>query len=214
MLDLTTHRQSKAEEIANSISHGAAFLASVVAVPVLIIFSVRQGNTLGMVGACVFGGATILLYLTSSIYHALPRNRVKRAFRLLDHTAIFLMIAGTYTPFALGVLKGPWGWSILTAIWTLAIAGIILDANKWFGYPKLGTLVYLGMGWISLIAIKPLLTMVPVPGLFWLLGGGLFYTVGVLFFTAERVRFSHFIWHLFVIGGTVCHFFAVLWYAG
>ena len=213
-MNLTTHTQSKAEEIANSVSHGVAFIASVVAVPLLIVYSIQQGSTGGIVGASIFGGVTILLYLISSIYHALPRSRIKRVFQALDHVAIFLMIAGTYTPFTLGVLKGPWGWSILTVIWTLAIAGIVLDTNKWLGYPKLNTFMYLAMGWIILIAIKPMSLMVPVPGLAWLISGGLFYTVGVVFYTAEKVRYSHFIWHLFVVGGTTCHFFAVLWYAG
>ena len=213
-MNLTTHPQSKAEEIANSASHGVAFIASVVAVPLLIVYSIQQGSTGGIVGASIFGGVTILLYLISSIYHALPRSRIKRVFQALDHVAIFLMIAGTYTPFTLGVLKGPWGWSILTVIWTLAIAGIVLDTNKWLGYPKLNTFMYLAMGWIILIAIKPMSLMVPVPGLAWLISGGLFYTVGVVFYTAEKVRYSHFIRHLFVVGGTTCHFFAVLWYAG
>lgn len=200
--------------MANSISHGVAFIASVVAVPLLIVYSIQHGSTEGIVGASVFGGVTISLYLISSIYHALPRSRIKRAFQVLDHVAIFLMIAGTYTPFALGVLEGPWGWSILTVIWTLAIVGIVLDANKWLGYPKLSTLMYLAMGWISVIAIKPFFALVPVPGLLWLIGGGLFYTVGVVFYSTEKVRYNHFIWHLFVVGGTTCHFFAVLWYAG
>jgi len=214
-VQLEIHTPSKAEEIANSISHGlAAFIAAAMAVPILVIYSTQQGSIWTIVGASVFGGITILLYLVSTIYHALPKSRIKNVFQVLDHGAIFLMIAGTYTPFALGVLRGPWGWSILTVIWTLALAGIVLHTKQWLGYPKLSTFMYLAMGWISLLAIKPLYLMVPVPGLLWIIAGGFFYTVGVIFFKAEKIRYHHLIWHLFVIAGTTCHFFAVLWYSG
>jgi hemolysin III len=154
-----------------------------------------------------------MLYFTSTLYHALPVNRAKRVFRILDHVAIFLLIAGTYTPFTLGVLRGAWGWTLLGLVWGLALAGIVFKAVGGVRYPVLSTSVYLAMGWLALIAIKPFWHQVPLWGLLWLLAGGLAYTLGVAFFAATRVRYAHFVWHLFVIVGTVCHFIAVLRYA-
>jgi hemolysin III len=155
----------------------------------------------------------VLLYVASTLYHALPQNRAKRVFRALDHGAIFLLIAGTYTPFTLGVLRGTWGWTLLGLVWGLAIAGVILKAVGRLRYPVLSTCLYLGMGWLVLVAVRPLWLRVPPAGLLWLLAGGIAYTAGVAFFAARRLRYSHFVWHLFVLAGTACHFFAVLWYA-
>lgn len=201
--------QSRGEEIANSVSHGVGLLAAIVAAVVLVLTAAQQGGTARIVGASVFSAAMVLLYLTSTLYHALPRNRAKRVFQVLDHTAIFLMIAGTYTPFTLGVLRGTWGWTLFGLVWGLAIAGVVLAAAGGVWYPKLRTGLYLVMGWLILIAIKPLWLRVPPWGLFWLFAGGVAYTVGVVFYAAKRVRYSHFVWHLFVIAGTACHFIAV-----
>jgi len=154
-----------------------------------------------------------LLYLASTLYHALPGNRAKRVFQVLDHAAIFLLIAGTYTPFTLGVLHGTLGWTLFGLVWGLALAGVALTAAGGVRYPKLTTWLYLAMGWLILIAIKPLWLRMPSEGLFWLLGGGIAYTVGVAFYAAKRVRYFHFVWHLFVITGTACHFIAVLRFA-
>jgi hemolysin III len=166
------------------------------------------------VGASVFAATMLLLYLTSTLYHALPRNRAKSVFQVLDHGAIFLLIAGTYTPFTLGVLRGPWGWTLFGIVWGLAFAGVVLKAISGVRFPTLSTLLYLAMGWLALIAVKPLWLHVPAWGLFWLLAGGFAYTVGVFFFVVDdRFRYSHFIWHLFVVAGTACHFVAVLWYS-
>jgi hemolysin III len=156
----------------------------------------------------------VLLYLTSTLYHALPWNRAKRVFQVLDHAAIFLMIAGTYTPFTLGVLRGAWGWTLFGLVWCLALAGIVLTAAGGVRYPKLTTSLYLGMGWLILVAVKPLWLRMPPEGLFWLLAGGIAYTVGVVFYASRRLRYGHFVWHLFVIAGTACHFNAVLRFAG
>lgn len=154
-----------------------------------------------------------LLYLASTIYHALPENRAKRLFNVLDHSAIYLLIAGTYTPFALGALRGPWGWTLFGLVWGLALLGVGLKASKRLNRPAISTGLYLAMGWLVIIAVKPLLERVPEGGLWWLVAGGLAYTGGVVFFVFDnRWRYSHFIWHLFVLGGTACHFFAVLWY--
>ncbi len=212
---LTTRErpQSPGEEIANSISHGVGLVAALIAAPVLIVTATQHGGTAAIVGASVFTATMVLLYLSSTLYHALPRNKVKRVLRVLDHDAIFLLIAGTYTPFTLGVLRGAWGWTLFGLVWSLAVLGIVLKAVGGIRYPVLSTCLYLGMGWLILIAVRPLWLRVPLPGLLWLAAGGLAYTAGVAFFAAEQVRFSHFVWHLFVLAGTTCHFFAVLWYA-
>ena len=207
------HTQSPGEEIANSVSHGVGLLAALAASPVLVLSAVQDGGALRIAGASVFAAAMVLLYLTSTIYHALPRNRAKRVFQVLDHAAIFLMIAGTYTPFTLGVLHGPWGWTLFGLVWGLALAGVVLTAAGGVRYPKLTTGLYLAMGWLIVIAVKPLWLRMPSSGLFWLVAGGIAYTAGVVFYAAKRVSYSHFVWHLFVLAGTACHFIAVLRYA-
>ena len=206
--------QSFGEEIANSVSHGVALLATVAATPVLIIAAVQRGVAEGIVGASVFSATMVLMYLTSTLYHALPRNRAKQVFQFLDHGAIFLLIAGTYTPFTLGVLRGMWGWTLFGLVWSLALTGIVLKIVYVAWYQRFSTFLYLVMGWLVVIALKVLLLHVSTWGLIWLLSGGLAYTVGVVFFLVdERIRYSHFIWHLFVIAGTSCHFIAVLRYS-
>ena len=205
--------QSPREEFANSASHVVGLLAAVVAAPVLIEEAVRQGGATRLIGASVFVFTVGLVYLTSVVYHALPPNRAKRIFRMLDHGAIFLLIAGTYTPFTLGVLHGAWGWGLLGLVWSLALVGVVLKATSRAEYPRFSLGLYLVMGWAILIAIKPLSLLMPAEGIFWLLSGGIAYTAGVAFFAAKRVRYSHFVWHLFVLAGTACHFVAVLRYA-
>jgi len=212
-LALRERGQSLGEEIANSVSHGVGLLAAVAAAPILIVAAVWRGSAAGIVGASVFAATVVVLYSTSTLYHALPESRAKRVLRVLDHGAIFLLIAGTYTPFTLGVLRGAWGWTLFGLVWGLALVGVVLKAAGGVRYPVLSTSVYLAMGWLVLIAVKPLWDRVPMWGLFWLLAGGLAYTVGVAFFAAKRVRYGHFVWHLFVLVGTACHFIAVLRYA-
>jgi hemolysin III len=155
-----------------------------------------------------------LVYLASTVYHALPAGKAKRVFRVLDHSSIYLLIAGTYTPFTLGVLRGAWGWALFGTTWLLAAVGVALKASGGVARPVLSTSLYLIMGWVIVVAADPMLAKVPTAGLLWLLAGGLFYTLGVAFYaTDSRLRYGHAIWHLFVLGGTVCHYFAVLWYA-
>ena len=201
------------EEIANTISHGLGLLAAIVAAPILVFSAMRDGNVRFLIGVSVFGATMVLLYLASTLYHSLTHEAAKRLFRLIDHTAIFLLIAGTYTPFTLGVLRGPWGYSLLAAVWTLAIAGITLKMITRTRHSRISIALYVIMGWLAVIAIKPILLLVPLPGILLILAGGIAYTGGLAFFAAHRLRYNHFIWHLFVIAGTVCHFFAVLWYA-
>ncbi len=212
-LALRERTQTLGEEIANSVSHGIGLLAAVAAAPVLVLSAVQHDDAVRIVGASVFAATMVLLYLTSTLYHALPRNRAKRVFQVLDHAAIFLMIAGTYTPFTLGVLRGTWGWTLFGLVWGLALAGVVLTAAGGERYPKLRLCLYLAMGWLILIAVKPLWLRMPSWGLFWLFAGGIAYTVGVVFYAAKRVRYSHFVWHLFVMAGTACHFIAVLRFA-
>jgi len=204
---------SLGEEIANSVSHGVGLVAALVAAPFLVLAAARRGGAAGTVGATVFAGTVVLLYLASTLYHTLPRHKARRMFRVIDHSAIFLVIAGTYTPFTLGVLRGTWGWTLLGLVWSLAVLGVTLKTVGGIRYPRLSTTLYLGMGWLALIAIRPLWLRIPVSGWLWLVAGGLAYTAGVAFYAADRVRYGHFVWHLFVLIGTVCHFFAVLWYA-
>lgn len=216
MIDASTveeRPQSLGEEIANSVSHGTGFLAALIAFPVLLLNANRHGR-LAIVGAAVFAATMALLYLTSTLYHALARNRAKRVFQILDHGAIYLLIAGTYTPFTLGVLRGPWGWTLFGLIWALAVAGVVLKSVGGIGHPRLSTVLYVAMGWLILIAAKPLWNAMPAWGLFWLAAGGIAYTAGVAFYAADqRVKYAHFLWHLFVLAGTACHFIAVLRYA-
>jgi hemolysin III len=205
--------QSLGEEIANSLSHGLGFLATVAAFPVLVIAAQQRGDTAGIVGASVFATTMVLLYLASTLFHALPRCRAKRVFQILDHSAIYLLIAGTYTPFTLGVLRGDWGWTLFGLVWGMAIVGTALKALGGVRYTTLSTWTYLAMGWLVVIAAKTVWTLVPGWGLFWLIAGGAAYTAGAGFFMAERIRYFHFVWHLFVVAGTACHFIAVLRYA-
>lgn len=204
--------QTVGEEIANSISHAVGFLGALIALPALVVDAVPHGAA-AIVGAAVFAASMAFLYLTSTLYHALAPNRAKRVFQILDHGAIYLLIAGTYTPFTLGVLRGPWGWTLFGCIWALAGAGIVLKAVGGVRDPRLSTGLYLAMGWLILIAAKPLWHAMPGWGLFWLATGGAAYTAGVGFYAADRLRYAHFVWHLCVLAGTTCHVLAVLRYA-
>lgn len=205
--------QSLGEEIANSVSHGVGLVAAIAATPLLITHAAQRAGGAFLVGTSVFAATLVLLYLASTLYHALPRGQAKRVFQVIEHGAIFLLIAGTYTPFTLGVLRGAWGWTLFGLVWGLAALGVFLKAVRGVRYPALSLLLYLGMGWVIVVAIRPLWLAVPLAGLVWLLLGGLAYTVGAAFFAAERRRYCHFVWHLFVLAGTSCHFIAVWFYA-
>jgi hemolysin III len=201
------------EEIANSITHALGFLASVVGLPFLVDAAVTRGEPRHVVGATIFGGALVVMYAASMLYHAVQVPRAKRVLRVVDHTAIYLLIAGTYTPFTLGALYGPVGWSLLATVWTLAAFGIALKLTVGFRYPRLSLGVYLLMGWLAVLAVQPIVERVGTVGASWLLAGGLCYTAGVWFYVRDRLRYRHALWHVCVLGGSVCHFFAVLWHA-
>ncbi len=205
--------QSLGEEIANSVSHGVALLAAIVVVPFLFA-AVRNLGVANIVGAGVFAATMVLLYLVSTLYHALPPGRAKRVFLKLDHGAIYVFIAGSYTPFTLGVLGGAWGWTLFGLVWSLAVLGVTLKAFERLSHPWLSTGLYLVMGWLVLIAFVPLVERVPQPGVALLVAGGLAYTAGIVFFMLDsRLRYAHAVWHSFVVAGTAFHFFAVLSYA-
>lgn len=210
---MTERPQTLGEEIANSVSHGLALLAALAAAPVLIMAASRL-HAANIVGASVFAATMVFLYLASTLYHALPSGRAKRVFLKLDHGAIYLFIAGSYTPFALGALGGPWGWTLFGLVWAMAAFGVTLKAFDRLTHPWLSTGLYLLMGWLVLIAAVPLVERVPSTGLALLVAGGLAYTVGVVFFVLDsRLRYAHAVWHGFVAAGTGFHFFAVLRYA-
>lgn len=205
-------QQSLGEEIANSISHGVGFLLALAITPILIIAAIPNG-TIAIVGASIFGATMMILYISSTLYHAFPHSRTKRVFQIFDHGAIFLLIAGTYTPFTLSVLQGVWGWTLFGIVWSLAIFGVVLKSVGGAGTSKLSIGLYLGMGWLAVLAVKPLWNSLPGWGIFWLLAGGVMYTAGVVFFIYDhRIRYHHFVWHLFVLAGTVCHVVAILGY--
>ena len=204
--------QSSGEEIANSVSHGIGLLAALVATPFLVLAAAPHG-TMNIVGVSIFAATAAGLYLTSTVYHGLPHGRAKRVLRGLDHGAIYLLIAGTYTPFTLGVLRGGWGWTLLGVIWSLALAGLIFKTLVSFRYPRLSTATYLAMSWLVIFAVYPLIQRIPIEGLLWLLAGGLVYTGGIGFYAAKQMKYAHFIWHLCVLTGTACHFVAVIAYS-
>lgn len=206
--------QTLGEEIVNSLSHGLGLLLMIAALPVLVIHAVHRGTAADVIGAAVFGASACVLYLVSLLYHAVSQARAKDVLRILDHAAIYILIAGTYTPFTLGVLHGGWGWTLFGLVWGMALVGVMFKITMGMRFPRLSTFLYLAMGWIALIAIRPLWLHMPLAGLLWLLAGGAAYTLGVVFFVFdERLRYSHFVWHLFVLAGTACHFVAVLFYA-
>lgn len=214
LLAIPKRGQSQREEISNSISHGVGLVAALAGTPFLITHALRNGDVGFVVGASLFSVSMILLYLASTLYHAWPIGKAKRRFRIIEHSAIFILIAGTYTPLTLGVLRGAFGWTLFGVIWGLAIAGVTLKAFYKTAHPILSTGLYLLMGWLIVIAVVPLFAKMSTAGLFWLIAGGLSYTAGVAFFaTDSQLKYGHLIWHLFVIAGTTCHYFMVLWHA-
>lgn len=203
---------SVGEEIANALTHGAGVLLAVVALTLMIIMSVEHSDAARVISSIIYGSSLILLYSASTLYHSVQSPRIKRLFQLFDHCAIYILIAGTYTPFMLISLKGTWGYSLLIAVWSLTIFGIIFKAKFHDKYPKVSLFTYLAMGWLCVLVGGEMLTKIPTGGLLFLLAGGLAYTFGTIFFVLDRIPFNHAIWHLFVLGGSICHFFAIYHY--
>lgn len=205
--------QTLGEEIANAISHGLGALLAIAALPILVHAAALRGGAADVVAASVFAGTAILLYLVSTVYHALPPGRAKAWLNRMDHAAIYLFIAGSYMPFMLGVLYGAWGWAMFGVVWGAATLGVVAKLLNLLKHPLWSTGLYVALGWLALVAVVPLVRQIPADGLALLVAGGLSYTVGAVFFLLdERVRYAHFVWHLFVLGGSVCHFLAALWH--
>ena len=197
------------EEIANAVTHGLGAVASLAAGAVLITLASLAGDVWSIVGASIFVASLVMLYTASTLYHAIPWARAKARLRVFDHCAIYVLIAGTYTPFLLGPLRGPWGWSLFGVIWTLAVAGVVFKLFYTGRFKLVTTLVYLLMGWLVIVAVRPMMSSLPPSSLAWLVAGGLSYTAGTVFYLSKR-SYAHAVWHLFVLGGSVCHFVAVM----
>ncbi len=202
----------KLEEKINVITHAIGLLMSVSALTLLVVFASMKGTVWHIVSFSVYGASLVILYFASTVFHLTENQKVRNHLNIFDHAAIFLLIAGTYTPFALVTLHGPWGWTIFGIVWGLAVAGIILKLFYTGRYNLLSTIIYIVMGWIIVIAIKPLVEALPFDGLMWLLAGGLSYSVGAIFFLWDKMPYNHAIFHVFVVAGSACHFVAVFWY--
>jgi hemolysin III len=200
------------EETINALTHGLGALLSLGGLVVLVILASRHGDAWHIVSCSIYGATLVLLFASSTLYHSCRSERTKHICRIIDHSSIYLLIAGTYTPFVLVNLRGSWGWSLFGVIWGLALAGIVFQIFFVSRFRLVQVVIYLAMGWLVVIAFKPLLTRVPLPGMIWLLAGGLCYTAGVLFYLWKKLPFHHAVWHLFVLGGSVCHYFAILFY--
>lgn len=207
-----TQRYTLGEEIANSITHGVGAVMSIVGLVLLSVIAALRGDAWHQTAVAIFGGTLILLYTTSTLYHSLPGLKVKAVLRILDHAAIYLLIAGTYTPFTLVSLRGPWGWSIFGVVWGLALLGVIIEATPLRAYRAVGMTIYLSMGWVVLVAFKPLLGALPPGGIALLVAGGLVYTSGIAFYAWRGLRYHHTVWHLFVLTGSILHYLTVFFY--
>ena len=205
---------SLGEEIAHSVTHGVGIVLSIAGLTVLVAFAALRGDAWHVVSCSVFGATLVLAYTASTVYHAIPGTfaRAKRVLRVLDHSAIYLLIAGTYTPFCLVNLRGPWGWTLFGVVWGLAVAGIVFKALLLGRLKVLSVVAYVAMGWLVLIAARPLSRSVALGGIVLLIAGGVSYTAGVAFYAATRLKYHHAVWHFFVLSGSALHFFAVLFY--
>ncbi|HYJ79159.1 MAG TPA: hemolysin III family protein [Longimicrobiaceae bacterium] len=195
-------------ELASALTHGAGLVASACGGAVLVVLSALRGDAWSILGTAVFGATLVMLYAASTLYHASRDARVRSRLQVFDHCAIYLLIAGTYTPFTLVGLRGGWGWALFGVIWGLAVAGVVFKLFFTGRFPRLSTGVYLGMGWLVVVAAVPMMRLLPATTLAWLVAGGLAYTAGTLFYHSRR-RYAHAVWHLFVLAGSICHFVAV-----
>lgn len=213
-MTLEERPQTWGEELANALSHGIGFLLAVASLPILVYYAAVNGSAANVVAASVFAGTMIVLYLVSTLYHALPPGRAKVWLNRLDHASIYLFIAGSYMPFLLGVLRGAWGWSLFAVVWGAAALGVAAKLMDRLKHPFWSTGLYVAMGWVAVVAAVPLIERMSTAGLVWLVAGGLSYTAGaVVFLFDSKLRYAHFVWHLFVLGGSTCHFFAALWHS-
>jgi len=211
-MESSLNRYSISEEIANSITHGIGILLAIVAFGTLTAFASIYGNIWHIISVSVYGVTLILLYTASTLYHSIQNPSTKNIFQALDHSSIYILIAGTYTPFMLVNLRGPWGWSLFAMIWCLAFFGAVVQFGKTMRWRGVSLISYVVMGWAIIVAIKPLIASVALGGIILLLIGGLSYTSGILFYRWDKLKFHHAVWHIFVLAGSILHFFAVLFY--
>jgi hemolysin III len=203
---------SKGEELANTITHAVGLLLSVAGLSVLVVFASLFGTTWHIVSCSIYGATLVLLFKSSTIYHLVRSPHAKKVCQILDHSSIFLLIAGTYTPFTLGPLRGPWGWWLFGIVWGLALAGVICELFFTRRFRMVSLPIYLIMGWLIVVAIKPFVATVPLGGLIWLAAGGLAYSFGAIFYAWKSLPYGHMIWHLFVLAGSICHYFSIMFY--
>jgi hemolysin III len=211
-LNIPVSNYTPREELANSITHGIGIVFAIGALVVMDVFAALFGDAWHIVSCSIFGATLIILYTASTLYHSIPLPKTKMLLRLIDHSAIFLLIAGTYTPFTLVSLRGPWGWSLFGAVWGIALFGVIFQVFLLRRWPAASVGIYVGMGLIILVAIKPLLETLSPTGLKLLVAGGLAYILGLIFYGWNRLPYNHAVWHVFVLAGSALHFFAVLFY--
>lgn len=200
------------EEFANCITHGVGLTLSLAGAVLLVALAVLRGTAWHVVTLSIYAGCLVSLYASSTIYHACRGEKIKRIFRIADHAAIYLLIAGTYTPFTLVNMRGGWGWTLFATVWTLTVIGILWKVFFLGRYEIVSILLYVAMGWMAVVAIKPLLLMVPLGGVIWLFVGGSFYSTGLIFFASRRIPYAHAVWHVFVMAGSLCHYIAVMRY--
>ena len=205
-----TKRYTLGEEIFNSVSHGAGGMLAIAGTVVLIVIAALYSNAWGVVSSAIYGASMIILYTMSTLYHAITNKKAKSFFRIMDHNTIFILIAGTYTPYTLVPLRGPVGWTLFGIIWGAAIIGIVFNSISLEKAKKLSLVCYVAMGWAIIFAIKPMIASVTKPSLVFLLIGGIFYTAGIVFYAVKKIRYFHSVWHLFTVGGTVFHYFSIL----
>lgn len=205
-------RYTTGEEIAHAVTHGLGVVLAIAGLTVLVAYSTLYGDSRHIVGSAIFGSTLVLMYTASTLYHSIPLPRAKKVLRIIDHTMIYFLIAGSYTPFTLVTLNGPWGWNLFGIAWGLALAGVVFKVFATGRFQRLSLVIYLTMGWCVIVAIRPLIETLATGGLVLLVIGGLCYTGGVVFYVWERLRYHHAIWHAFVVAGSVFHYFAVLFY--
>jgi hemolysin III len=208
----TSAARLSVEEIANCVTHGVGLALSVAGLVALVALAWSNGDALHVASVSVYGASLVTLYAASTLYHGVRRPRAKGFFQVLDHCCIYLLIAGTYTPFTLLMLRGGWGWTLFGLAWGIALAGILFRLVFGTRYRAVAIASYVALGWLCIVAIKPMLTLIPTGALAWLVAGGVAYTSGVFFFASKRLRHGHAIWHLFVLTGSICHYFAVVLY--
>ena len=208
----TSAKYSRPEEMANGVTHAIGTLLSISGLVLLVVFSVKYGDAYHIVSSVIFGTTLILLYSASTLYHLISHYRTKMVFQQVDHAMIYLLIAGTYTPFTLVNLRGPWGWSLFGTVWGIALMGLLLELVLPKRITWLSLTLYLCLGWMIVVAVKPLVDGLAGGGLILLVSGGLCYSIGVIFYVWKSLPFQHAIWHLFVMAGSLCHFFSVFFY--